>query len=383
MPGVVDPNATPAEQQAQLESRLRQQGYTDDDAARVVHAYFRPDQAISYLDQHDWTPDSSRVMTAAQELLGRFPDLTAADAMSQARMLEAMNMLRDAPSAPSNEPPLVVVDRDGRVHSINGDLLYGVSESDLQRLLSEHGLTATDASPTGQGETGDQFAQTVRSTLRVHRGRLMSETQILAEELAILRMNNLTSAIRKLPGEENFQGIPTVQSPQYIRGQRDVSLYEEYLRSRDPLNPVLRPTSGVGISSNYSVVPESYVPIGRVINTSGFNITGRTNSAGFPRETAQYWREYARQFPEDLSPANRENAAAGRAPVIDAAWIARHSEHARFTGEILQHHHLNHGPYAVPIPQSIHQSWFSTWHPLRGNDIQTLRDIYKPKPAGK
>jgi HNH/Endo VII superfamily nuclease toxin with a HHH motif len=383
MPGVLNTQATPAEQARQLQSRLEAQGYSSDDASRVVHAFFHPEQVTSYLDQHDWTPDSSQVMSAAQELLARFPDMPAADAMAQARMLSSMNLLRNAPSTPSSEPPLVVVDRDGRAHSIDGGLLYGISDGDLQQLLTAHGLTVTDASPTEQGEPGDLFAQTVRPVLRVHRGRLMSEAQIFAEELAIARINNVTSAIRKLPGEENFQGITTVQSPQYIRGQRDVSLYEEYLRSRDPLNPILRPTSGVGISSNFSVLPESYVPIGRVINTSGFNITGRTNSAGFPRETAQYWREYARQFPEDLSPANRESAAAGRAPVIDAAWIVRHPEHARFTGEILIHHHLNQGPYAVPIPQSIHQSWFSTWHPLRGNDIQILRDIYKPKPAGK
>jgi HNH/Endo VII superfamily nuclease toxin with a HHH motif len=68
---------------------------------------------------------------------------------------------------------------------------------------------------------------------------------------------------------------------------------------------------------------------------------------------------------------------------IDAAWIARHPEHSSFAGEILVHHHLNQGPYAVPIPQSIHRNWTRDYHPLRGNDIQILRDLYKPKPAGK
>lgn len=133
----------------------------------------------------------------------------------------------------------------------------------------------------------------------------------------------------------------------------------------------------------YSVVPESYVPAGRVINTMDFKITGRTNSAGFPRESEQYWREYARQFPEDLSPINQAHIVRGKSPSIDSTWISRHPEHASFLDELIEHHHLNQGPYAVPIPQSIHCSWTHDLHPLRGNDIQILRDFYKPKPAGK
>ncbi len=42
MPGVVDPNSTPAEQQAQLESRLRQQGYSATDAAEIAFNHFAP-----------------------------------------------------------------------------------------------------------------------------------------------------------------------------------------------------------------------------------------------------------------------------------------------------------------------------------------------------
>jgi hypothetical protein len=81
MPGVLNTQATPAEQQRQLQSRLETQGYSSDDASRVVRAFFHPEQVSSYLDQHDWTPDSSQVMSAAQELLARFPDMLAADAL--------------------------------------------------------------------------------------------------------------------------------------------------------------------------------------------------------------------------------------------------------------------------------------------------------------
>lgn len=82
MPGVVDPNASPADQAAQLMSRLRQQGFSESEAFGMAAAYLQdiaaptppPLQAPS-AESARWSPDELRERIAdveaqiAQELL--------------------------------------------------------------------------------------------------------------------------------------------------------------------------------------------------------------------------------------------------------------------------------------------------------------------------
>ncbi|WP_146581378.1 hypothetical protein [Neorhodopirellula pilleata] len=42
--------------------------------------------------------------------------------------------------------------------------------------------------------------------------------------------------------------------------------------------------------------------------------------------------------------------------------MAHNPSHRSFSWNTLDHHHLNHGPIAVPLPQTVHQKWTSALH---------------------
>jgi len=102
----------------------------------------------------------------------------------------------------------------------------------------------------------------------------------------------------------------------------------------------------------------------------------KTNAAGFPRNSAYFWREALQQHPEYFSPRNAKaiKGRPPRAPVIDEQWIRYHPEQARYLNERLIHHHIDQGAIAVPLPESIHRAWTSVLHPHNPGNWQSRND---------
>ena len=142
--------------------------------------------------------------------------------------------------------------------------------------------------------------------------------------------------------------------------ERDIQRLEETLRRFDPYNPLLTPAP----STTVSPVPEAYVRPGVFVDMRNVQNPRGENSAGFGRDHQAFWQEMLARNPEFFSPANQSRILEGLAPRIDVTWARSFPTQASFAGETLVHHHLLNGPYAVPLPQSVHQQWNSALHPF-------------------
>lgn len=82
---------------------------------------------------------------------------------------------------------------------------------------------------------------------------------------------------------------------------------------------------------------------------------GETTANGGIRNNQQFWEAWMQQRPETISRSNafliREK---GLSPRVDQTWINSFPEQAPYARETLIHHHVDQGPYAIPVPSSTH-----------------------------
>jgi hypothetical protein len=106
------------------------------------------------------------------------------------------------------------------------------------------------------------------------------------------------------------------------------------------------------------------------IDTTTFvegEFTTLTKNGGY-RDRIQFWDAWAKKRPETLSEANLEATQTlqsdpyAPSPTVDEQWIKHFPEHADFLGDTLVHHHVQNGPWAIPLPETTHVRRFSVWH---------------------
>jgi hypothetical protein len=112
-----------------------------------------------------------------------------------------------------------------------------------------------------------------------------------------------------------------------------------------------------------SLVPGSYMNPRLVVDMRKAPAGSSENAAGFPRNLVYFWNEILRDNIDLFSAENRQKIAEGRFPVVDETWIQHFPQHASFKGQRLVHHHIEQGPIATPLPESVHQAWHGTLHP--------------------
>ncbi|UVM64148.1 DUF637 domain-containing protein [Pseudomonas sp. B21-010] len=125
-------------------------------------------------------------------------------------------------------------------------------------------------------------------------------------------------------------------------------------------------TSGTKVVPNnapFSLVPESYMKPGAIIDMSSAPPGSGLNAAGHPRNGPWFWKQMQTQQPEAFDAANLARIRARRSPVVNDAWITHYPEHEAFVGQRLVHHHIDQGPIATPLPEIIHQKWYKALHP--------------------
>ena len=98
------------------------------------------------------------------------------------------------------------------------------------------------------------------------------------------------------------------------------------------------------------------------IDTRAFT-TGEPTAAGGIRNRTEFWTEWLRRHPETISKGNRFLIEKkGLSPRVDDHWISYFPEHAPHARETLFHHHVDQGPYAVPVPSSTHPGSGGPFH---------------------
>lgn len=114
-----------------------------------------------------------------------------------------------------------------------------------------------------------------------------------------------------------------------------------------------------------SQVPESYMNKALSIDTRNApsNMIDSLNAAGYPRAKQWFWEQMLENYPTLFSPRNvhRINSL-GLAPEVDAQWVKYYPEHGGFMYDVLEHHHINQGWMATPLPQTVHQKWTGLLH---------------------
>jgi RHS repeat-associated protein len=132
--------------------------------------------------------------------------------------------------------------------------------------------------------------------------------------------------------------------------------YAKVMRGYVPSNP-----------KGASLIPESYMNRIGAVDMRAAPPGSKSNAAGFPLNGAWFFRQLLRQHPEWFSPRNRGLIREGRAPEVDATWVAQFPEHGGYLGSGLRHHHILQGPIAVPVPEPVHVGWSGSLHPAVPN----------------
>lgn len=94
-----------------------------------------------------------------------------------------------------------------------------------------------------------------------------------------------------------------------------------------------------------------------------FTHAGR-NSTGYLRDSKIFWKGYLKKYGDDLSPTNQKLISQNRSPIVDDTWIKAYPSHKLFIGEKLIHHHIHHGPKAVPVPNTLHVENSKIFHSM-------------------
>ena len=115
------------------------------------------------------------------------------------------------------------------------------------------------------------------------------------------------------------------------------------------------------ISGEVCVLPDSYFSR-VVIDMRNAPAGSDINAAGFPRNGRWFFRQLRESNAEFFSESNIKAINEGRAPIVDAKWVEHHPQHVSFIGDKLIHHHIEQGPHAVALPETIHVSWNNLLH---------------------
>jgi hypothetical protein len=85
---------------------------------------------------------------------------------------------------------------------------------------------------------------------------------------------------------------------------------------------------------------------------------------GFLRNSGYFWNEYMKKAPEMISNNNLNLIKAGKSPRVDAKWVNKFPEFKNFMGQVIEHHHLNRGGKAIPLPRDLHRGAmnYGNWH---------------------
>ncbi|TQI80069.1 HNH/endonuclease VII toxin of polymorphic toxin system [Serratia fonticola] len=98
------------------------------------------------------------------------------------------------------------------------------------------------------------------------------------------------------------------------------------------------------------------------IDTRTFN-SGVATSKGGIRNSQEFWQQWTKLQPDSLSKSNLYRIQElGLSPKIDNTWIKAFPEHVNYKGDTIIHHHVDFGPYAIPVPGSTHVGSGGVWH---------------------
>lgn len=106
-----------------------------------------------------------------------------------------------------------------------------------------------------------------------------------------------------------------------------------------------------------------------------------TSELGFRRDDEQFWKRYAQEYGDHISPGNRARIGGKpfQAPRVDKTWIKYYPQDALYEGDVLEHHHAGQSSRAVGVPRRLHDA-YTSMHPQK--TVLAEPDGPPPKPLG-
>ncbi|MFM8900083.1 MAG: hypothetical protein ACKOF9_09060 [Burkholderiales bacterium] len=117
-----------------------------------------------------------------------------------------------------------------------------------------------------------------------------------------------------------------------------------------------------------SALPESYMNQKHSVNMEqARGLPDSTlNAFGEVRNAQYFWQQLRAREPAMFDKSNiYKMDELGLSPTVNKTWIDHNPAHKAFKGDTLHHHHVDHGPIAVPLPKTIHERWTTALHPKR------------------
>jgi len=100
------------------------------------------------------------------------------------------------------------------------------------------------------------------------------------------------------------------------------------------------------------------------VDSQAFTKADSYTKLGAPRNQEQFWQLWEKKHPGMLSIKNLRRIQEGRAPHVDEHWLKYFPEHQNYMGQVLEHHHIDHGFLTTPLPEKLHRGFgnSSVWH---------------------
>jgi len=114
-----------------------------------------------------------------------------------------------------------------------------------------------------------------------------------------------------------------------------------------------------------SPLPDSYMNPKHIVDMEpARSLPGSTlNAGGEVRNANYFWQELLERDPDMFSKGNIYRIEElGMSPKVDKVWLKQNPAHQSFLDDVLHHHHIDKGPIAVPLPETIHQQWTKALH---------------------
>jgi RHS repeat-associated protein len=99
-----------------------------------------------------------------------------------------------------------------------------------------------------------------------------------------------------------------------------------------------------------------------VDTSKGFPESAPRTDNGGRRDARSFWRKWQRLVPKALGTRNRGYIKEGMAPEIDEVFLKQFPQFRPYKGDLLIHHHLSKGPWAVAYPRRFHSTFHGPLH---------------------
>jgi HNH/Endo VII superfamily nuclease toxin with a HHH motif len=186
------------------------------------------------------------------------------------------------------------------------------------------------------------------------------------------RKSSPTPRPKRIPAndpETSFKDIGNEirKDPGSFGRERDQNLHPS-TQKREQIHGSERKGSGEDSETSPLSIPKYGVDMpwtgARRQRDSKGHLRNKSSELGYERDAGKFWREYDHTFDNHLSAEQKKRVAEGHSPVVDDHWIKTFPEHAPFRDQVLTHHHVGQGSFAVPLPEGIHRA-HSGFHPDR------------------